>query len=171
MVDGLRARFVTSGSRPDGASLAVHLELDNVSNENIELAWNGYALAFAAIRLTDAQGRELPAPGWAFGGNEMSGPMSMVVPAGRTVRVVVANNLIVPMMGRRAARIGAFYGRELPPNGATALLAATLAPSVSHRGRSSRVEASLAPVARAPRAAARTRLFRGSIVVPPVCVD
>lgn len=169
-VDGLRARFVTSGSRPDGSSLAVHLELENLSRENIELAWSGTSLAFAAIRLTDAQGRELPAPGWAFGGNEFTGAMSLLVPAGRTARVVVASNLIAPMMGRRAVRIGAFYGRELPTNGTTAMLAATIAPSASRQGRSSRVEVTLVPITGTIRPASRTRRLRGTIVVPPVCV-
>jgi hypothetical protein len=167
VVNGLRARLVTSGSKPDRSALDITLEIENVGGEPIELAWSGYIpLGFASFRLDDEQGRDIE-PAWRFPGNAPGGDVRALFRANKTVRYEVHRGAFVTMMGKRALRIGAFWGRELPTDGTNRFLRATITGGSPHDGDLRYAYEGNDLVRDPPRA----RLFIGNLDVPPVCVD
>lgn len=170
VTSGLRARLITSGSRADHSALRVSLELENVSGQGpLEIHWSGRPnLGYASFGLDDATGVEVPAPDWAFGGNESTGDIWELVPATGSLRHDVAPNVFDEFSGRRVLRVGTFWAREMPTDGSHVLLRATLA------GRAP-LEADTALVDGVARTASpddpRGRAWIGTLEVPPVCVD
>jgi hypothetical protein len=164
-VNGLRARLVTSGSKPDRSALDITLEIENVSDQPIEMHWTGYIpLGFASFRLDDTQGKDIE-PAWRFGGNAPSGDVRAIFRPKKTIRYDVHRGAFVPTMGNRALRIGAFWGRELPGDGTKRFLRATITAGPAHRNASAYEGNDL--VHDPPPA----RVFAGTLEVPAVCVD
>ena len=167
VVSGLRARLVTSGSIRDRSALDITLEIENVSADMIDLSWTGsIPLGFARFHLDDASGKDIE-PAWRFGGNELTGDVRAIFRPHQTVRYRIHRGAFVTMMGKRALRIGAFWGRELPTDGSKRFLRATLTGGPPH--------AKAIPYAyegddlvRDPPSA---RPFSAALDVPPVCVD
>ncbi len=165
VVSGLRARLVTSGSTPDRSALDVTLEVENTGDEAAELSWSGpIALGFAKFRLDDGQGNDVE-PAWAFGGNELTGDVRAIFRAKKTVRYDVHRGAFARMSGKRALRIGAFWGRELPTDGSRRFLGATITAGPRH------ADAPVYEGSDIVRDPPRTRAFAGTIAVPAVCVD
>jgi hypothetical protein len=178
VVGGLRGRLVTSGSRADRSALRLALELENVSGRGpLEVNWNGsIQIGFAAFELADATGALVPEPAWRWGGNESVGHARVIMPSSGVVQFVVADNLFAPMMGRRAMRLGAFWGREMPTDGSRRFLRARVTgvappvhtwvqveiPAVDGGGMSVRAAAPDEPSG---------HTWIGTLDVPAVCVD
>lgn len=166
-VSGLRARLVSSGSKPDRSALDIALEIENVSGEAVDLSWSGaIPTGFTRFRLDDAQGNDLE-PDWRFGGNEPTGDTRALFPAKKTIRYDIHKGAFTMMMGRRALRIGAFWGRELPSDGSKRLLRATIAASAS-RVAASDFGYEGTELVRSPPPA---RAFTGTLEVPPLCIE
>jgi hypothetical protein len=119
-VDGLRGRVVFSDTEPH-----LVIELENVSAQPIALHWDGSpSVGFATFALRDGAGNE-PMPDWAFGGNEMTGSLALVLPAGaRNTRDAMASFSTGLAGETRVLRIGAFWGRALPDDGSPRYLSA-----------------------------------------------
>ena len=167
VVSGLRARLVTSGSKADRSALDVALEIENVSGEVIDLSWTGsIPLGFATFRLEDTQGKDVE-PDWRFGGNSPTGDARALFRAKKTVRYDIHRGAFVTMMGKRALRIGAFWGRELPSDGSKRFLRAVVSAS-PHRGGAPDVAYEGSELVRDPPPA---RAFAGTLEVPAVCLE
>lgn len=112
VVDGLRARLVTSGSKPDKSSLRIVLEIENVSDQPLEIHWDGLYLGFQTFRLEDATGNDVEPP-WRLPGNAPSGKVRAVFPPAKVVTYELHRGPFEKMKDARILRIGAFWGREL----------------------------------------------------------
>jgi hypothetical protein len=165
-VNGLRGRIVTSGSKPDRSSLDIFLELENVSGqEPIELHFTGtLPLGFIAFRLDDAAGTDRE-PDWRFGGNAPTGEARALFPAGQVIRYSVHRGTFVSMMGKRALRIGAFWGRELPSDSSKRFLRAVITAGPTHPDAVTYAGDELV------RTPPRARVWSGTLDVPGVCID
>lgn len=166
-MDGLRARWVTAGSKPDHSALDITLEIENVSPEAVDLAFTGYIpLGFTTFRLDDAQGHDIE-PDWRFGGNSPTGDSRALFRAGQTVRYSIHRGAFPMMANKRALRIGAFWGRELPSDGTKRFLRAVVhgstrtdhTPDFAYEGNE---------LVRNPPTA---RSFTGALEIPAVCVE
>ncbi len=167
IVNGLRARLTTSGSKPDGSALDITLEVENVGSEAVEISWTGVLpLGFASFRLDDARGTDIE-PEWRFGGNAPSGEARALFRARSTQRYEVHRGAFVTMTGKRALRIGAFWGRELPTDGQKRFLRATLAAGPPHVNAPDHAYEGTAVVLKPPPA----RAFVGPLEVPAVCIE
>lgn len=171
-VDGLRARLITSGARPDRAALQVALEIEPVAGPRT-IHWTGMLdLGYVTFALDDAAGAPVPAA-LAWGGNGPGGSFAEVIPG--AVRHRVASNLFVPVDGRRLVRIGAFGGGwPMATDGAPRRLRArvTGAPPAADEFEAYVVDPAVGslgarPAATAPAAPA----WVGTLEVPAVCVD
>ncbi len=173
VVDGLRGRIVTSGSREDRSSLSVAIELENVSTEPRAIHWDGRpTLGFATFQLEDETGTEVPDPPWALGGNEAVGSLREVIAASSTVRHVLGD-VLDEVDGGRILRIGAFWSREMPADGSRRQLRALItgrAPlpddlpvTVGDHEEGMAVSDS--------REAPQGRAWTGPLELPPVCID
>lgn len=171
--DGLRMRLITSGSRPDRSALRIEVEIENTSARGVELHWEGrFDGGWASPGMRDLRGVDVPAPPWAFGGNEYVGRIRLPIAARHTTRIELAANAFTPRP-QRSLRIGAFWARQMPTDGraarfyvrtrtsATAL--ASPATLVRNRDGSHTAQQTIP----GPRFA----VWRGSIEVPSVCVD
>lgn len=166
VVNGLRGRLVTSGSRRDRLALRVVIELENDSGSLLEIDWTGRIhVGFATFHLEDEHRKEVPEPGWQFGGNEAaSGQLrTPLAPTGVAQRVV-GDKVLLPFNGGRAIRIGAFWGRDMPTDGSRRFLRATvrggplLPDALAYEGDSF--------VEKAPRG----RAWVGALELPAVCI-
>lgn len=164
VVDGLRGRLVTSGSKPDHSALRIVLELENKSGRPLDLHWTGNHLGFATFRLEDEAGKD-PEPGWRLGGNEATGNLRATLSETAPTTYVVHDGPFGSMNGGRILRIGAFWGRELPGGGARRSLRAVVV-----GGPANPDAAPLAGSASAPTTA-RGRPWTGRLELPPVCVE
>ncbi|HEY8080060.1 MAG TPA: hypothetical protein VIF62_38280 [Labilithrix sp.] len=165
VVSGLHARLVTFGSNRDRSALDVVLEIENVGSDAIELPWSGrIALGFAKFRLDDARGNDVE-PAWAFGGNEFTGDVRAIFRPKKTIRYDVHRGAFESMSGKRALRIGAFWGRELPSDGSKRFLHATLTAGSPHADAIAYEGNDLV------RDEPHARAFAGTIEVPAVCID
>lgn len=167
VVNGLRARLVTSESKPDRSALDIDLEVENVSpQEPIELHWTGYVtLGFATFRLEDAAGSDAEPP-WRFAGNSAAGPTRGLFPAGKVIRYVVHRGPFATMNGRRALRIGAFWGRELPSDGSKPFfLRAVVTAGPTHSNAPTYEGDQLV------RTPAPARVWTGTLEIPAVCIE
>ena len=72
-MDGLRARLVIAGGAEDGTPLSMMIEIENISDEALDIHWSGPPHGFSTFRLDDANGAEVPEPPWRLGGNEAVG--------------------------------------------------------------------------------------------------
>ncbi|MCB9595477.1 MAG: hypothetical protein H6719_22340 [Sandaracinaceae bacterium] len=116
-VDGLRGRLVTSGASASHDALRLTVELENVSDHDLSIHWDGRpSLGFVAFALDDADGVEVPEPPWALGGNEPGGSLFTVVPAGATARHALPD-VLDTFDGGRIFRIGTFWARQMPDDG------------------------------------------------------
>jgi hypothetical protein len=106
--------------------LRVELEIENTADQARAVHWNGASLGMATFQLSLPDGTEVPPPDWAWGGNEPTGPSRRVIPAHSSVKILVGDNIFAPFGGRRALRIGAFWGREMPSDGSSRRLGARL---------------------------------------------
>ena len=121
-VDGMRGRLVSS--RVD-ETLQLTLELENISDEPREIYWYGRPDAgFASFALLDTDGVEVPEPGWQLGGNEHTGVLRTTIRPSAVVSHRVPIDVFERQDGMRIVRIGAFWGRELPPEESRAYLRA-----------------------------------------------
>jgi hypothetical protein len=165
VVGGLRARLVTSGSKPDRSALDITLEIENVGGDAIELPWSGYVpLGFATFRLDDAQGNDIE-PAWRFGGNSPSGDVRAIFRPKKTMRYDVHRGTFVTMMGKRALRVGAFWGRELPTDGSKRFLRATITAGAPHPNAPAYEANEIVPDP------PNSRVFSGTLEIPPVCIE
>lgn len=169
-VDGLRGRILTSRAQPDRSSLRVEVELENVSAEPLAIHWDGYVnLGFVTFRLDDEAGAEVPEPDWRLGGNEPGGSLREVIPAGGTVRHAIGE-VFARFDGRRILRIGAFWGREMPTDGARRFLRGQVV------GRAPRpgdllVETEGDELTVRDSAGTDARAWTGPLELPAVCID
>jgi len=164
-VSSLRARLVTTGSQPDLSALDITLEIENVGSEPVELSWSGYIpMGFATFRLDDPQGHDIE-PEWRFGGNSPSGDVRAIFRANKTIRYHVHSGAFVTMMGKRALRIGAFWGRELPGDGSKRFLRATVTAGLPHPDAFAYEGTDLV------RDPPRARAFVGTLEVPAICIE
>lgn len=172
---GLRARLVSSGTRPDRSALAVSLELENtLADATLELHWlGGLEAGFFTPRLALPDGREVPPPGWAFGGNQPVGRMVLRVAPRSTVRVLVAPNLYTRFMNGRALRVGAFWGRAMPSDGSTRLFGGTVAGAAppSEQEFELRTEYGSEVAREARPAPPNARAWVANLAVPGLCVE
>jgi len=158
--------LVTSGSKPDRSALDVVLEIENVANEAVELSWTGYIpLGFASFRLEDAQANDVE-PSWRFGGNAPSGNARALFRKNQTIRYDIHRGPFTPMMGKRALRIGTFWGRELPTDGTSRSLRATITGAAAIQSDAATYEG-VDSVSTPPPA----RAFVGTLDIPAVCIE
>lgn len=165
VVNGLRARLVTTGSKPDHSALDVALEIENVGGDVIELPWSGdVGLGFATFRLDDAQGKDIE-PAWRFGGNSFTGDVRAIFRPKKTIRYDVHRGAFATMNGKRALRIGAFWGRELPNDGSRRFLGATITAGTP------KPDAPAYEGVEIVRDPPRAKVFSGTLQVPAVCIE
>ena len=171
-VDGLRARLVRAGGPEDGTplSLAIEIEIENISGEALDIHWSGPPHGFSTFRLDDEDGAEVPEPPWRLGGNEAVGDFRAYIAPHSAVRTEV-QGIITRFDDAPIVRIGAFWARELPAVGRRILHAAIAggAPAANEvlvvRGEDGTVIRQVEPTDPVGRT------WTGPLDVPGVCVS
>jgi hypothetical protein len=173
VVDGLRGRLITSGSRADRTALRVTVELENVSGQGpLEINWSGRPnLGFVTFRLEDATGADVPEPPWRLGGNEAVGDIRELIPPTGTVRHDVAENVFERFGAERILRIGAFWARPMPADGSRRFLRAIATGHVPTGSEALLDRAEGGVVRPASPSDPRGRVWLGSLTIPAVCID
>ncbi|MBW2460673.1 MAG: hypothetical protein JRH11_03435 [Deltaproteobacteria bacterium] len=121
----MRARLVTTGGGEEQAPLTLAIELENISDEGIDLHWRGPPHGFATFYLDDETGAEVPEPPWRLGGNEPGGDLLEHIAVHTAVRTELGE-IIARFDSEPIVRIGAFWARELPPAGTRRVLRARI---------------------------------------------
>lgn len=156
--------------------MRVTLELENVSEQPLEIHWTGRADAgFATFALDDPSGTEVPEPDWEFGGNEATGVLRVFLAPTSITRHQVPVGVHARPDGVFVVRVGAFWGREIPAADPRAYLRARVTGAPPSDEETFPVELSEEDGSALARVASPTdprgRPWIGSLELPGVCVD